>query len=422
MPAEGMMQRSVDGLQDGEAGGKSSAGKASKGCQPTPSRVPERRTWIEVATSTQALQHFIDLWDDLAQSAVEPNVFYEHWQLLPALSAFGEQEDFVFLFVMHVPAETGAIPSAIGFFPMCRLTRLRGWPVRMLSMWTHDFGPLSTPLLRAGQEREAWQAMLAWAASPQSRAHLVEFPLLSGDGLVNQALIDVLYERQYASFVLESFTRAIIAPGTATADTYIERTISSGVRKELRRQRRRLDEGGVVVARALGPADDVSPWLDDFFSLEASGWKGEAETVIASCDGLATYFRSICLQAHARGRLHMLGLFQAGKALAMKCNFLAGEGAFALKIAYDQAYARFSPGSQLELENIIDIRRFPEIRWMDSCAVPTHPMINRLWGERRVIKHLIIAPRGPGGEFFIGLLTCLRAGKRGLAKLFKRKG
>jgi hypothetical protein len=36
----------------------------------------------------------------------------------------------------------------------------------------------------------------------------------------------------------------------------------------------------------------------------------------------------------------------------------------------------------------------PEIAWSDSCASADHPMIDRLWRERRSIGHISIAIGG----------------------------
>ena len=44
---------------------------------------------IVTARSAEELQPHVGAWDDLAASAVEPNVFYDSWMLLPALQAFG---------------------------------------------------------------------------------------------------------------------------------------------------------------------------------------------------------------------------------------------------------------------------------------------------------------------------------------------
>ena len=54
----------------------------------------------------------------------------------------------------------------------------------------------------------------------------------------------------------------------------------------------------------------------------------------------------------AQGRLWMLGLALDGKWIALKCNFLAGSGGYAFKIAYDEKLSRFSPGVLLELETL----------------------------------------------------------------------
>lgn len=75
-----------------------------------------------------------------------------------------------------------------------------------------------------------------------------------------------------------------------------------------------------------------------------------------------------------------------------KLNFLAAtQGADKLKIAYDEQYAAYSPGVLMELENLrltLDEGLFD---WMDSCAIPNHPMINHLWAERRLMGNINIS-------------------------------
>jgi len=46
--------------------------------------------------------------------------------------------------------------------------------------------------------------------------------------------------------------------------------------------------------------------------------------------------------------------------------------------------------------------------WVDSCAVPDHFMINRLYTSRRVIQTVVIATgRNPGG-LIVSVLPLLR--------------
>ena len=108
----------------------------------------------------------------------------------------------------------------------------------------------------------------------------------------------------------------------------------------------------------------------------------------------------------------MLAIHLDGRAIAQKCNFLAGDGAFAFKIAYDERYADFSPGVLLELENIRRIHASQAIRWMDSCAAPNHFMINRLWTERRIVQTLVVPARKGWGEFLVSVMPLLRWFKR----------
>ena len=49
---------------------------------------------------------------------------------------------------------------------------------------------------------------------------------------------------------------------------------------------------------------------------------------------------------------------------------------------------------------------------MDSCAVPNHFMINRLWKDQRTIQHLIVSTGRRRGNLLVGLLPLLRAAKR----------
>ena len=78
----------------------------------------------------------------------------------------------------------------------------------------------------------------------------------------------------------------------------------------------------------------------------------------------------------------------------MRCDFLAPPGAFAFKIAYDEEFARFSPGVLLQRENLALLDQ-PGIAWCDSCASADHPMIDHIWRERRAIGSLSIAIGGP---------------------------
>src|ERR1019366_1913128 len=100
------------------------------------------------------------------------------------------------------------------------------------------------------------------------------------------------------------------------------------------------------------------------------------------------------------------------KPIALKCNYLSGRGGFTFKITDDERYAKYSPGVLLELDNIEEMHRRPEVEWLDSCAVPDHFMMNRLWKERRTLQSILLATDRWIGTGVVGLLPLLRSLKR----------
>ena len=104
-------------------------------------------------------------------------------------------------------------------------------------------------------------------------------------------------------------------------------------------------------------------------------------------------FRQSLEGAAAHGRLERLSLTLDGRPIAMLANFITAPGAFSYKTAYDEAYARFSPGVLLQCENLLMLDR-ADIAWTDSCAAQGHPMIDHIWRERRTIGRLSIAIGG----------------------------
>ncbi len=108
--------------------------------------------------------------------------------------------------------------------------------------------------------------------------------------------------------------------------------------------------------------------------------------------GSRPFFEAVCAEAHRRGRLRMVELTVGGGAVATKCDFRGGDGAFMFKIAYDEAHARHSPGLLLELYAMRQLTTGPDpVAWVDSCAQDGHFMAERLWSGRRVLADWDIA-------------------------------
>lgn len=321
---------------------------------------------------------------DLVRRSGETNIFFEEWMLLPALDSMRRQSD------VRLVCVRGTDFRLIALFPFELVRHTRFKSVRVLRSWRHDYCFLSTPLVDPDHAIESARALAHWVESGAAPAGILEFHSFSTDGRFGETFIPALTEQP--GWVSDSGTaqRALLKCGSDGKPG-----ISAKHRKELRRIERRLAELGRLNYTALELDEDFRPWLDRFLVLETRGWKGEAGTALGSKEADESFFRNVASQAHRRSRLQLLALEFNGAPIAMKCNFLAPPGSFAFKIAYDEKYRKYSPGVLLELFNIEHMLKLsPGIAWMDSCADPGHPMIERLWGDRITIGWRSLCGRG----------------------------
>ena len=193
-------------------------------------------------------------------------------------------------------------------------------------------------------------------------------------------------------------------------EAYLEAAMSGKKRKELRRQFTRLSELGQVRFERRTDADGLEKWIEDFLALEHSGWKGSAGSALASHQATTQLFREALAGATAHNRLERLTLTLDGDPLAMLVSFLSPPGAFSYKTAFDERFARFSPGVLLQRENLAMLDH-TAVRWTDSCAAADHPMIDHIWRERRAIGRISIAIGGPIRRFAFRLIAKAELGR-----------
>jgi len=351
------------------------------------------------------LKEYLGQWEDLARDAIEPNPFYEPWMLIPALRSLAAGKDVRIVVVLDRSENP---PRLCGVFPIERVAHYKKLPVAAFRLWQHIYCALCTPLIRNGGASETLDAFITWLGSERNNA-LMEFNHVSGDGPFRELLNDSLRERGWdEGFSDESHTRALFRP-RENADSYINAALRRDHRKDLRRKTRRLQEQGRVEFNSLELDGDLERWVGEFLALEAGGWKSEDGGAFACNDANREYFHSVAKSAFERRRLMMLALRLDGRPIAMKCNILASPGSFAFKIAFDESFSYYSPGVLLELENIRILHSDPRIEWMDSCATPEHPMIDRLWHDRRTIRSVLIPTASRAGNLVISALPFMRS-------------
>jgi CelD/BcsL family acetyltransferase involved in cellulose biosynthesis len=289
--------------------------------------------------------------------------------LRPALEAFGAGSDLRFVLVWEGE-------RLAGLFPFERVARYKRLPVPALTSWRHAHCLLCTPLVRADSAGACLTALF-----DKLDASLIEFKYLAAGEPFHRALLELLAARGADSVVDRSYDRGLLRKHRAT--------ISGRMRRQAARNERQLGARGKLARVALQPQDDIARWIDDFLQLEASGWKGRNGSAMACSEANRRYFCEILRAAFSRRRLLFCGLDLDGRPIARRCSFTAAEGAYAFKIAYDEAFAEFSPGALLELDNVRQVDADPRIEWMDAFTDANVLAVERLWPDRRTMQTLV---------------------------------
>ena len=357
-------------------------------------------------------------WRALAGCALDANVFYEPAFARAAAPVFGRGAGAILVW-------SADARRLVGFFPGRIERRRYGLTLPVLTGWTHAYGPLGTPLVARDAAEPVIAAWLAHLAADTECPGLVLLPFLPEHGAFAAALGAVLRRGRMPVAAFNGHRRALLAPLRERAH-YVDEALDAHQRKELRRAGRRLEEaGGVTFTTATEPAA-VATALDDFLTIEAGGWKGKAGTAAACESDVARFFTAAVVDLASEAKASIKRLVVDGRPVAAGIVLRSAGAAWFWKTAYDERFARFSPGVLLTAALTADLAEDRTIAQTDSCAVPEHALINRMWRERLALCDLLVAVR-PQAPFRLARRleairgTAIAAAKRVRARLRSTK-
>lgn len=347
-----------------------------------------------ILESADALAPYRAEIDALVSASADTNTQFESVTLAAAMEHLQGGRDDVRVALLWSDADERGQRLLTGLVPY-RVSRGHyGLPLPVWRVWQHIHTYSSTPILRRGHERQALRRFLALA--DMSGAALVSFPLFVADSAFGEALQDVAERQRRFVAETEAHERAFLQ-SELSEEAYLSTHIRKKKRKEFNRLWNRLADLGNLRFETHDGGSDPRAWIDRFLALEARGWKGKRGTALKAEPDQRAYFEEICTGAHAQGKLHCTELTLAGTPLAMLASFRAGEGVYTFKIAFDEDYSRYSPGALLMLKAIGAFLDDERTAWVDSCAVPNHPMIDHIWAQRRAMRSVLVAASHPLG-------------------------
>ncbi|TIS07781.1 MAG: GNAT family N-acetyltransferase, partial [Mesorhizobium sp.] len=207
--------------------------------------------------------------------------------------------------------------------------------VPVMRTWSSPFGPLGTPLV----DRDDPVGVIEDFFSMLSRPHLklpkvFVLPDIKLDGPVASLLTSFADSRGLTLVVTGKAERPVLE-SDADGDDYLKASLRAHHYREFRRLKRRL--------AGLGKLDHVVA-------------RGPDEI---------------------RHAIHTLTL--DGRTIASLVVFVEAGVAYTWKTAYDETLSAYSPGTLLMIEVTKQHLDDPNVAMTDSCAVPDHPVMSRLW-------------------------------------------
>ncbi len=324
--------------------------------------------------------------DFLTYRVMEANVFFAPRFLAPAMPRLDDRQ-IRFAVIRDEDARRSRVRLMMPFS-----VEKPGFSVgpSILRVWSNPFGPLGTPLVDAEGAAETIDNMLEALARPEAKLPgILVLPDLRLNGRFTQLIKAVAIGRDLPLTITNTFERPMLQ-SEEDGDTYLKSTISKNHMRDMRRQFRLLGEEGRVSYNVARQPEEIRRRMEEFLALEASGWKGRKRSAMVMDRFRAAFAREAItnLAEVDAVRIHTLDL--DGRAIASMVVFIMAGEAYTWKTAYDERYARFSPGKLL-LSDLTDWHLDdPNIERTDSCAVPDHPIMSRFWKEREEMGTLLI--------------------------------
>src|SRR5580704_5640329 len=351
---------------------------------------------------------------ELAARTLEPNIFYEPDFVLEAANVFGRDAGAVLVW-------SGTSPrKLLGFFPARIEPQRYGLSLPVLVGWTHPYAPLGTPLVERDAAEQVIAAWLAHIAEDTDLPGLVLMPFVQPSSPFAAELHTILRRGRIPSADFNVRQRAMLVP-RGDRLIYVERTLGANRQNKMRRMVRRLADVGALLFMTATEPEAVARAVDDFCELEVRGWKGEAGTAVLHHDDIRRFMKNAMSRLAEQGKVSVSRILIDGRSIASTIVLRSGDTAWFWKIAYDEDYARYSPGVVLTLAVTEDLVEDTTLLRTDSCAIPNHPMIDHIWRERLGLCDRLIGVRSDAAFASARRLERLRGAAITVAKNIRER-
>lgn len=318
-----------------------------------------------------------DEWLNLACRSIEPNIFFDPDFLLPA-ARFLSGDLPTFVVIRRV---VDGRMKLVGLCPISERDMRSGR--RMVRIWRHPYTALGVPLFDRRWFKGAFDAMLDWLA------HAGRSALIFADLRIDHPFARMLLHRarrigsRISTFDVHE--RPVLhTGGAAIRSTNTQRAIARNFSK--------LKKLGKIEFRAARSVEELIGAFLTFLSLEEQGWKGRRGTALAEEEGTARFALTAVHALAKRRSCYVWELRHCDQTIVTVVAFGQPDNLVCWKTAFDEKFARFSPGLLL-MASVTDAwLTDPAFAFADSCAAGgANTTVARLWNDRVRIGDVLVA-------------------------------
>ncbi len=333
-----------------------------------------------------------DILDDIdrvTDYALEPNIFFTPRFLVPAMPRIDDRQ------VRLMLLQDGAKEEAETRFLMPFSVEKSGFAIGpdVIRAWANPIGPYGIPIVERREASQIFDDLLATLADDDlALPKILVLPDIMMDSVTITTLRGVAIGRGLPVLSTASVQRPFLKSEKDSVD-YFKDNIRSHSRRNFGRLRRQLEASGQFEYEIARGPESVRMALEEFLLLENAGWKGRQRTSLAADRFRAAFAREAVNNLAERDlcRIHSFKL--DGRVIASLIVFVQSGHAWTWKTTYDEGFAQYSPGTLLIMQITATHLDDPNIQLTDSCAVEDHPVMARLWSERREFATLVIGLR-----------------------------
>ena len=365
-------------------------------------------------------------WQELAGRAVEANIFAE--------------ADIMVAAAHHLPARHA--PAALVVFannkPGAKLLALVPLETARMPLlpdamrgYVTPYHPVGVPLIDKTHAVAVLRAIFNWMAEQGHQPGTNNRSLGASGMLWKHVPLDGAFAHAVAQAassdlrqvdILEKTRRPILTPPAKTSGR-MPASLPSKLRSDLERRRRRLADHGEIRFVETSSGSALRDAVETYMILEASSWKGRRGTALVQNARTSCFIRAASRMMSLHGHFNVLTLHSGDVPIAAAITLEANARSWAYKIAYDDAFAKMSPGLILAAEFCRRQQAKPAGHITDSCMDEPNPILAQLWNDEANYGDLLVAttPGKTPGAIAMRMRERFRRYLRSSAKIIYRK-